>query len=100
MQTDRLIALNDFCRYHNIEVSFVQSLTEFGLINTIKTGENLFVEPETLPDLEKMLLLHYDLDVNLEGIETIIAMLQRINQLNQQMTELQNRLRFYEGDAS
>lgn len=98
MQTEKLIALNDFCRYHNIEVSFVESLNDCGLIETFKAGGETFVELNALPELEKMLLLHFDLDVNIAGIETIIAMLQRITQLNQQMKHLQNRLRFYEGE--
>ena len=40
METGHLIAANDFCSSHQIEISFISSLKEFGLIE-IKEGSDL-----------------------------------------------------------
>ena len=42
MQTEHLIAVNDFCINHNIEVSFISSLQETGLIEIAFVEETAF----------------------------------------------------------
>jgi len=48
--------------------------------------------------LEKLVRLFYELDINLEGIETITYLLNRMNQMQQEILQLNNRLRIYEND--
>jgi hypothetical protein len=96
MPTTQLIAANDFCIYHNIELSFIQSLNQSGLITVIVVEEKLFVEENELPQLEKMVRLYHEMDINIEGIETITYLLQRMNDMQHQITELNRRLGLYE----
>ena len=49
-----------------------------------------------LEQLEKIVRLYYDLDINMEGIETIIHLLDRIDRMQEEINELRNRLRLYE----
>jgi chaperone modulatory protein CbpM len=97
MPTTQLIAANDFCIYHNIELSFIQSLNQSGLITVIVVAEKLFVEENELPQLEKMVRLYHEMDINIEGIETITYLLQRMNDMQHQIAELNRRLGLYEG---
>jgi hypothetical protein len=94
---DDLIAVNEFCVHHNIEISFLNLLQQNGLIEISTIESTHFVEKEQLPQLEKFVHFYYDLDINLEGIETITYLLQRIENLQNEMVELRNRLRLYEG---
>lgn len=96
MQTTNLIAANEFCIYHNIEPSFIYSLQESGLIEVIVVEEKLFVEESELPQLEKMVRLYHELDINLEGIETITYLLQRMQDMQRQIAALESRLSMYE----
>jgi hypothetical protein len=96
MQTKNLIALDEFCANHSIEISFITLLQHTGLIEIKTIQESVFIDADQLRDLEKMVRLFYELDINLEGIETINHLLQRINSLHNEITELKNRLRFYE----
>jgi chaperone modulatory protein CbpM len=96
MQTENLIAINDFCINHNIEVSFISSLQQTGLVEITTIKETAFIDTDQLRHLEKMVRLFYELDINLEGIETITHMLQRINSMQDEIITLKNRLRFYE----
>ncbi len=96
-QIDDLIAVNDFCVNHNIEISFVNLLQQNGLIEIRIIESKSFVEKEQLPQLEKYVRFYYDLDINLEGIETISYLLQRIQNQQNELIALKNRLRLYEG---
>ena len=99
MQTDNLIPASVFCESHNIELSFIRSLQESGLLEISTVQETRFIKTDQLQQLEKMVRLYYDMDINLEGIETITHLLQRISLLQQEIILLRNRLQFYEGNA-
>ena len=96
---DDLIAVNEFCVNHNIEISFLNLLQQYGLINISIIESKYFVEKEQLPQLEKFVRFYYDLDINLEGIETITYLLQRIEILQNEIIKLKNRLRFYDAQG-
>ncbi len=95
MPTTHLIAANEFCIYHNIELSFIYSLQQSGLIEVIELEEKVFVDESELPQLEKMVRLYHELDINLEGIETITYLLQRMQDMQQQISVLQSKLSLY-----
>lgn len=90
------IALDEFCSLHNIEISFISSLQQTGLIEIDTINQAEFIEASQLQQVEKFMRLYYDLDINLEGIETISHLLYRINSMQNEITVLKNRLRLYE----
>ena len=96
METDLLIALDEFCTVHKVEISFIDSLRESGLIEIVTIRDTNFIEAERLHQLEKYVHLYYDLDINLEGIETIDYLLGRISSMQEEIRRLQNKLRRYE----
>ena len=96
MEAKYLVAIDEFCASHKIEVSFINSLKDSGLIE-IKTVRNSgFMEVEQLRQVEKFIRLYYDLDINLEGIETINYLLERIDSMENEIQYLRNKLRLYE----
>ena len=97
MPTTQLIAASEFCVYHNVELSFIESLQQSGLITVVVQQEKLFVEEEELPQLEKMVRLYHDMDINIEGIETITYLLHRMRDMQRQIEVLHNKLSLYEG---
>jgi hypothetical protein len=98
MQREYLIAVNEFCACHKIEISFISSLQRNGLIEVVTVKENLYIDPEQLQQLEKFVHLYYELDINLEGIETIMHLLKRIKSLHDENIELKNKLMLYESN--
>jgi len=96
MVNEELIAIQEFCTSRNVEISFVQSLTESGLLETITIEETAFISGEQLPELDKLVRLHYDMDINLEGIETIYHLLQQMKTMHKELSELKGRLSLYE----
>jgi hypothetical protein len=96
METAAWIPADEFCIHHNIELSFIYSLKESGLVETISREEKIFVPADQLKHLEKIVRLYYEMDINLEGIETITYLLQRMSDMQQQIVQLNNRLSRYE----
>jgi len=92
MENEHLIALQNICTNYNIEVSFIRSLSDFGLVEIITVDETPYVDSERLGDIEKMMRLHYDLDINLAGIDAISNLLQRMHDLQKEITLLRNQL--------
>jgi hypothetical protein len=98
MQTEYLIAVDEFCANNNIEISFISSLEQNGLIKIITIQEAGFIDAAQLQQLEKYIRFYYELDINLEGIETITHLLRRIDLMQDEIVQLRNRLRFYESE--
>ncbi|MFF5383276.1 chaperone modulator CbpM [Pedobacter suwonensis] len=96
MKSLEMIPADEFCLHHNIEISFIYSLRDSGLIEVVFTEERLFVPMDQLAHLEKLVRLHYNLDINLEGLETINHLLGQIDEMQQRIIQLSNRLGRYE----
>jgi hypothetical protein len=96
MQKEDMVPASEFCIHHNVEISFIHSLKEHGLIKTVLEEENIFLPVSELARLEKIVRLHFELDINLEGIETIAHLLERMEGMQRQIVQLNNLLKAYE----
>ncbi|MBK5286423.1 MAG: chaperone modulator CbpM [Bacteroidia bacterium] len=98
MKTENLIPVEEFITHHKIELSFIYSLRESGLIEIIIVEHTQYISREQISELEKMIRLYYELDINVEGIEAIAHLVKRVDNLHQELTALKNRLKLYESD--
>ena len=73
METKNLILIEQLSSHHNIEVSFINSLHEFGLIEVIIIENNKYLAHEQLKDVEKMIRLHYELDINMDVLMPLLT---------------------------
>lgn len=96
MKTVHLIPLDVFCTSHDIDVSFLSSLQENGLIEITTIEETGFLNLEELQQLERYIRFFYELNINLEGIDAIKHLLNRVNVMHDEITALRNKLRLYE----
>lgn len=86
------ILLEEFCTYHEVEVSFIRDLGDSGLIQVSRVEESTFIPVDEMPKAERFIRMHYDLNINLEGLETIDHLLHKMESLQQEVRRLQNRL--------
>jgi hypothetical protein len=100
MERTDIIVLDEFCASHQVELSFVRSLEEYGLVQTIIIDETLCVPGNELSKLEQIVRLHQELDINSEGIDVVINLLQRIENMQKEINDLRNKLNFYEEDIN
>ncbi len=95
---EHLISTDDFCRHYKVEYSFITSLQQNGLIEIITINQHSFIDHDHLKNVERLVRLHYDLDINLEGIEAITYLLNRVKNMQDEIVALKNRLSVYEDD--
>lgn len=96
IQTKKLIAVDEFCLHNHVDMSFISLLQQNGLLELRVIQESSYIGADQLRQLEKMVRFHYDLNINLEGIESITHLLKQISDLQKEMRALTNKLRFYE----
>lgn len=98
MQEKYLIAVEEFCSIHGIEISLISSLEQSGMIQITTIKEAGFIDAGQLCQLEKIIRFYNELDINIEGIETINHLLDKITRLQDEIRILKNRLLLYEGE--
>lgn len=96
MGTKNLISVQLICNHYNIPVSFIDTLNEFQLVDIIIEKDNVFIHKSQLKEVEKMMRIHYDLEINFEGLDAIYNLLNQVESLKEEITLLHNKLRFYE----
>ncbi|MBC5835203.1 hypothetical protein G6N05_11220 [Flavobacterium sp. F372] len=96
METQELIIVDVFCQEYQIEINLINDLESFGLIETIVHNENKYLDKNQLVYVEKIIRLHNDLNINKEGIEIILDLLEKEKQLLLEIKYLKNRLGLYE----
>lgn len=94
MSGNRLL-YSECLRIYEVEESFIESLQEVGLIQVIDQEEERFIEYDDLSDLEQFIRWHYEMDINVEGIDALRHMLERVRSLQSEVEQLRNELRFY-----
>jgi DNA-binding transcriptional MerR regulator len=87
-----LVPATDFCTSHHVEIELVNAFNEHGLIEIVHRKEVLFIPEHQLIKLEQILVFYRELDINLEGIETILELLRRMESMQDQITQLENKL--------
>lgn len=77
------ISREDCVQFYKVEVTFFDDLAEAGLIETIIEENSVYLSYERLDLFEKLVNWHYDLDINIPGLEVICRLLEEIETLKQ-----------------
>ncbi|ABG61036.1 chaperone modulator CbpM [Cytophaga hutchinsonii] len=97
MNIENFIPVHKICTYYQVEVSFLNGLGEIGLIEINTVEEIGYIHMDQIGSIEKMIRMHHDLDVNIEGIDVVFNLLNKIEALQQELKGTRNRLKMYEG---
>jgi hypothetical protein len=96
MQKEDMIPAKEFCSSHNLEVSFIDTLQQYGLLEVTTIEETIYLPPDELPQAERMARLYSELGINIEGIDAIKHLLQRVRDMQHEIMLLKNKLSLYE----
>lgn len=96
MEEQEWIPATIFCESHQIDGAFIEDLAQYGLVE-LRVEENKQLLPfSSLPQLEKMLRLHFDLGINYEGLDTVMHMLERMERMQMELARLRNKAEAFE----
>lgn len=96
MKTENLIPLSTLYMHYDVEMSFFFNLNEMGLIEILTIDETKYIYPESIYEIEKMIRMHQELEVNIQGIDVVLNLLQKIEDLQNELGSVKNRLGLYE----
>ena len=82
-------------RIYEVEETFIASLQEVGLIRVVDQDDDRFIAYDDLSDLEQFIRWYYEMDINVEGIDALRHMLQRVRSLQSEIAQLRHELQFY-----
>jgi chaperone modulatory protein CbpM len=96
MTTETYIPIKTLCTHYKVETSFFQGLNDYGLIEITTIEQSPCVHQNHIKNLEAIVRLHHELDINFEGIDTVLNLLDKINTLQNELVATKNRLRIFE----
>ncbi len=89
----RYITITEFCAFHGVDVQWVETLIEYGIVEPTPREETFIFAETDIEPLEMALRLHRDLEINPPGIDAILHMRGRLEALQREVAELRVRLR-------
>ena len=72
-----LIEITTLCSHYEIDFSFVETIHHVGLIQIHVIEEVHFLDQDQIGILEKIIRLHDELKVNIEGIDVVFNLLEK-----------------------
>ncbi|MBK9636348.1 MAG: chaperone modulator CbpM [Bacteroidetes bacterium] len=98
METTNLVLVEQFCSNCDVEFSFINSLNEYGIIEIIILEDKKYISNEHLKDVERAIRFHYELNINIEGIDVISNLLKQIDDLQQELIATKNKLKLFDSE--
>lgn len=96
MDNSIFIATETLCLHYDIEVSFVEDLGNIGLIQIETIDQSRCIHQDQISELEKIIRLHQELKLNLEGIDVVLNLLEKERALRDEIQTLKSKLLLYE----
>uniref|UniRef100_UPI003593F16F chaperone modulator CbpM n=1 Tax=Pricia sp. TaxID=2268138 RepID=UPI003593F16F len=78
MEKENYILVTQYCETTHIPNAFIDALSEFGLIKCRQIETEVYILDEEIPVIERFDRLYNDLGINLEGIDALNHMMQRL----------------------
>ena len=97
MENRELIPLTELCQVYEIDIVFIDALLEYELIEVTVHEQTRHLPISSLSRLEQIVRINQDLEVNIEGVDVILNLLQKVSALELELDEVKSRLSLYEG---
>ena len=98
MDAEKYIPVLHLCDLYEIEVSFFNELNEVGLIEMVSRQNSMYVHEDKLYKVERIIRIHREININIEGIDVVLNLLEKVDKLQNEVHSIQSRLRLYEDD--
>ena len=87
------IIVKEYCTYNQIEPDFVVQLEDEGLIEIKFFDDERYIHVSQLSNLEQYTRWHYELSVNIAGIDVMQNLLNKINEMQGEIDRLKQQIK-------
>ncbi len=92
-----LIIITEYCSHNQIEPDFLFGLQEVGLIELLEQEEQFYISTSQLRDVERYTRWHYELSINVEGIDVVQNLMNRIEEMEGEIASLKEKVKLLDG---
>lgn len=96
MKIENLILVKQVCEFHEVEWTFIETLTDKGLLHVEIIEQEWYLPKDELATLEKWMRLHFDLEIGIDSLDVVADLLNKIDALQKESRTLRTRLNLYE----
>jgi chaperone modulatory protein CbpM len=96
MSAESYIPITTICTHYKVATTFIEGLSDHGLIEITTIEQSPCIHQTHIKSLESMIRMHEDLQLNFEGIDTVLNLLERIENLQSELQSIKSRLGLYE----
>lgn len=96
MENTQYIAIAHLCTQYSVKEELFNNLNDNGLIKITTVEKRPCVHIDSIHTVEKIVRLNKDLNVNPEGIDIILNLLDKVEKLTNEVKEHKKRLKLYE----
>ena len=96
MKIENLILVRQVCEFHEVEWTFIERLTDNGLLHVQIIEQEWYLPKDELATLEKWIRLHFDLEIGIDSLDVVADLLDKISELQKESRTLRTRLNLYE----
>ena len=81
------ITREECVKVYKIDMEFFDELVDAGLIETFSDEKSVYLTYDKLSHFEKLVYWHYDLEINIPGLEVIMDLMVKLEELNSRQNE-------------
>lgn len=93
-----LITITEYCSIYEVEPEFIIKLESENLIEIQVIEDEQWIDNSQLKKLEQYIRWYYDLSINVEGIDVIQNLLDRIDNMQKEIDCLKERIKLIDED--
>lgn len=98
MERSNLIQIQEICRHCKIDLTFIEALNELGHVELIIDNKVNYIHQEQLKSLERLIYFHNELHINIEGIDAIVHLLNKIEKLQHELSLTKSKLDLFHNE--
>lgn len=98
MDNKNYVQLMHLCDLYHTEINFFTQLDDMGLIEIVSMENELYVHQDKLHQVDRIIRIHRELNVNIEGVDVVFNLLEKVDKLQIELEKMQSRLRLYEDE--
>lgn len=88
-----LIVITEYCIQNQVEPDFIVQLENEGLIQIREVDSERYIHISQLRHLDQYVRWYYDLSINIEGIDVIQNLLDRMDEMQEEILRLREQVR-------